>query len=63
MDWKLFLSESIRRFSLIDIDKRAAYALQNHFRLTNYQMFVLIWFKGIWTGVLISLVLHYLIAH
>ena len=52
-----------KKFSLVGIDKRTTLAIQNHFRLSNYQMLILSWFKGIWTGLLISLVLHYCIDH
>tara|TARA_Y100001968_G_C18997144_1_gene544146 strand:+ start:364 stop:534 length:171 start_codon:yes stop_codon:yes gene_type:complete len=52
-----------RRFSLIGLDKKAALAIQNHFRLSNYQMLVLSWLKALWTGFLLSLVLHYFISH
>ena len=47
----------------IGIDKRAVNAIQNHFGLSNYQMLILIWFKGLWTGILLSLVIHYFISH
>ncbi len=60
---RLFNLNRNGRDSLIGIDKRAALAIQNHFRLTNYQMLVLSWFKGLWTGILISLVAHYFIRH
>ena len=63
MTRKLFNDKSKGSFSLIGLDKRAALAIQNHFRLSNYQMLVLSWFKGIWTGILLSLVLHYVISH
>tara|TARA_B100000579_G_scaffold51872_1_gene36094 strand:+ start:185 stop:373 length:189 start_codon:yes stop_codon:yes gene_type:complete len=59
---KLFKSDG-KTMSLIGFDKRAALAIQNHFRLSNYQMLVLSWLKGLWTGVLLSLVLHYFISH
>ncbi len=59
----LFKRNERKSFSLIDLDKKAALAIQNHFHLSNYQMLVLTWFKGIWTGILISLVLHYIISH
>ncbi len=60
---KLFNSETNQSYSLIGLDKRAALAIQNHFRLSNYQMLVLSWVKGIWTGILLSLVLHNFISH
>ena len=63
MTRKLFKDVNNGSFSLIGLDKRAALAIQNHFRLSNYQMLVLSWFKGIWTGILLSLVLHYVISH
>ena len=49
--------------SLLSFDKRAALAIQNHFRLSNYQMLILSWIKGLWTGLLLSLILHYFINH
>ncbi len=49
--------------SFVGLNKRATLAIQNHFRLTNYQMLVLSWIKGLWTGVLLSLILHYFIKH
>ncbi|WP_269610341.1 hypothetical protein [Prochlorococcus marinus] len=63
MNRKLFSSENHRSQSILGFDKRAALAIQNHFRLSNYQMLVLSWLKGLWTGILISLVLHYFISH
>ncbi len=63
MNRKLFNSESERSQTLIGFDKRAALAIQNHFRLSNYQMLLLSWIKGLWTGILLSLVLHYFISH
>ncbi len=63
MKKKFVNSELKRSFSLLGFDKRAALAIQNHFRLTNYQMLILIWLKGLWTGILLSLVLHYFVDH
>ena len=63
MNRRLFDSDSKAPHSLLGFDKRAALAIQNHFRLSNYQMLVLSWIKGLWTGILISLVLHYFISH
>ena len=63
MNRKLFNTERKLSNSLIGFDKRAMLAIQNHFRLSNYQMLVLIWVKGLWTGILISLVLHFFISH
>ena len=63
MKRKLFNIDIKPPFSLIGVEKRAALAIQNHFRLSNYQMLVLSWIKGLWTGILLSLVLHYFISH
>ncbi len=63
MNRKLFNPDSNRRYAILGLDKKAALAIQNHFRLSNYQMLVLTWLKGLWTGVLLSLVLHYFIIH
>ena len=63
MNRKLFNLDGKRPSSLLTLDKRAALAIQNHFRLSNYQMLVLSWLKGIWTGILLSLVVHYFISH
>ena len=63
MNRKLFQLKGENPFSLIDLDKKAALTIQNHFRLSNYQMLILSWVKGIWTGILLSLVLHYFIKH
>ena len=63
MKRKLFNIDKKPPFSLIGVEKRAALAIQNHFRLSNYQMLVLSWMKGLWTGILLSLVVHYFISH
>ena len=57
MKRNLFNLKTKQASSLIGIEKRAAVAIQNHFRLSNYQMLLLSWIKGLWTGVLLSLVL------
>ena len=63
MKRKLFNIDKKPPFSLIGLEKRAALAIQNHFRLSNYQMLVVSWIKGLWTGILLSLVVHYFISH
>ena len=63
MKRKLFNIDKKPPFSLVGLEKRAALAIQNHFRLSNYQMLVLSWLKGLWTGILLSLVIHYFISH
>ena len=60
---KLFKLDTNKPFSLVGLDKRAALAIQNHFQLSNYQMFIISWIKGLWTGILLSLVIHYFIRH
>ncbi len=37
---------------LLGFDKKADIAIEKHFRLTNHNMFLLIWLKGLWTGIL-----------
>ncbi len=63
MKRKLFNIGKKPPFALIGLEKRAALAIQNHFLLSNYQMLVLSWIKGLWTGILLSLVVHYFISH
>ena len=63
MKRKLFNIDKKPPYSLIGLEKRAALAIQNHFRLSNFQMLVLSWIKGLWTGILLSLVVHYFISH
>ena len=63
MSRNLFNLKPIRSYSLIDLDKKATLAIQSHFRLTNSQMLLLIWMKGLWTGILLSLVIHHSINH
>ena len=63
MKRKLFNVDNNHPFSLIGFEKKAALAIQNHFRLSNYQMLVLSWVKGLWTGILLSLVIHYFVSH
>ncbi len=60
---KNFRLDHKRSYSLLELDKRAAMSIQNHFGLSNYQMLVLSWLKGLWTGILISLVVHYFVSH
>ena len=63
MKRKLFYIDKKPIFSLLGLEKKAAHAMQNHFGLSNYQMIVLSWLKGLWTGILLSLVFHYFIRH
>ena len=60
---KLSNNDSKLSNTLLGFDKRAILAIQNHFRLSNFQMLVLIWLKGLWTGILLSLILHLFINH
>ena len=60
---RLFKLDTNKPFSLLGLDKRAALAIQNHFRLSNYQMLLISWIKGLWTGILLSLVIHYYLTH
>ncbi len=60
---RIFKLDSNKPFSLLGLDKRIALTIQNHFRLSNYQMLLISWIKGLWTGILLSLVIHNFIAH
>ena len=63
MNRKLFNLKKNGPYAFIDLEKKVALAIQNHFGLTNYQMLALLWLKGLWTGILLSLVFHYFISH
>ena len=63
---EIYIFENDPNYSAVkvfDIDKNAALAIQNHFGLSNYQILFLSWLKGLWTGILISLIAHYFIKH
>ena len=60
---RLVKLDTNKPFSLLGLDKRAALAIQNHLRLSNYQMFIISWINGLWTGILLSLVIHYYLTH
>ena len=62
MSRNLFKLEGNRSISLIEIEKKLDLAIKKHFRLTNYQMLILTWLKGLWTGILLSLVVHYIFS-
>ncbi len=57
---KLFKLKGNNYLPFIGLDEKAAVAIQEHFQLSNYQMILLSWLKGFWTGILLSLVLHYI---
>ena len=46
-----------------DIDKKSTRALYTHFKLSRGQMLIIIWLKGLWTGLIISLIIHHFISH
>tara|TARA_Y100001968_G_C19391240_1_gene735705 strand:- start:1503 stop:1685 length:183 start_codon:yes stop_codon:yes gene_type:complete len=48
---------NMKWFSPIELDKKAANAIQDRYSLTNYQMLCLSWFIGIATGALITFLL------
>ena len=60
---KLFKGFSKLKTSTNDLDKIVSVTLTNHFRLTSYKLYILLWLKGLWTGILISLVIHLFIHH
>ena len=45
------------------IDEKVSLVLQNRYKLNNHQFMLLIWLKGLWTGILISLIIHQLLSH
>ncbi len=47
---------------LIAVDKKAALAIQNRFRLNNYQMLGLSWAIGLVMGFALALFLHWLFS-
>ena len=51
-----------RYFSFFAINKLAI-IMQRHYNLSNFQIITFTWLKGLWTGILISLVLHNLYSH
>ena len=60
---KLFKLDDDKPISLLGLNKRAALAIQKHFQLSNFHMLLISWIKGLWTGILLSLVIHYFISH
>tara|TARA_B100000965_G_C19239334_1_gene603654 strand:+ start:497 stop:682 length:186 start_codon:yes stop_codon:yes gene_type:complete len=60
---KLISFKNKRLFSMIGFDNKLTNAIETHFRLNNSQMILLFWLKGVWTGILFSLVLHFYVAH
>ena len=61
-----FLEDLKDQVLIIDKFKSISYAnkaAKNHFGLSNYQMLVLSWLKGLWTGILISLIVHSIFSH
>ena len=47
----------------IDINKNMTSLLQKNYGFSHNQILFVCWFKGLWTGILISLVLHHMISH
>ena len=63
ISWMLFNFKIKQIVELNLIDKKALSALGQNFGFSNYQMLVIYWIKGLWTGILLSLVLHHFITH
>tara|TARA_Y100001968_G_C18828528_1_gene467954 strand:- start:148 stop:339 length:192 start_codon:yes stop_codon:yes gene_type:complete len=63
MNRKINDTQAKRTEPLFSIDVRFVNAIQNHFGLSNFQMVLLSWCKGLWTGILFSLILHNFISH
>ena len=55
---------AIKKFFLvIDINKDITNVIKKNYGFTNNQFLMLCWLKGLWTGVLVSLVIHHMISH
>ena len=54
---------SKKSFSLTSINERTMFAIKKHFKISNDQIIILSWIKGLWTGALISIILHHYINH
>ena len=52
-----------KSFSLTSINKRSMSAIKKHFNTSNDKMIILSWIKGLWTGTLISIIIHHYINH
>ena len=50
------------QLTLKGISELAEFAIQKHYPFSKYQILIIIWLKGMWTGILISLVIHYIIS-
>jgi len=48
--------------NLIELDKKAAQAIQKRFRLSNYQMLNLSWVFGFGAGVVATMILHWIFS-
>lgn len=60
---KIIQIEDYQYLPLIGFEKKAYNSIKKHFGLSNFQILVLCWLKGLWTGILICLVLHHFISH
>ena len=55
---------AIKKFFLvIDINKDITNVIKKNYGFTNNQFLMLCWLKGLWTGFLLSLVIHHMISH
>ena len=52
-----------KSLSILQLQHRATQALKEKFKLSNYQMLFLVWIKGLWTGFLLTLIIHHFISH
>ena len=53
----------IRCISFFGFDKVAFSLIKKHYNINSNQIMILIWFKGLWTGLLISIVIHNILNH
>tara|TARA_B100000902_G_C26734183_1_gene632849 strand:+ start:268 stop:459 length:192 start_codon:yes stop_codon:yes gene_type:complete len=44
-------------------ENKSPRAFKEHFKINDNKFLVLTWIKGLWTGILISLIIHQLFSH
>ena len=54
---------NLKSYNTSNLDKTASNAIKNHFQLGNYNILLITWIKGLWTGVLVTLILHQFHSH
>ena len=60
---RLFQSKFQKELRLVETGKKTGLNIKNHFGITDLQILATTWFKGLWTGILISLIIHNCLSH